>query len=348
MLTAPFRAFVRATLPAALQPRDESVGSVALLADGDLQDAFSGASVLIVGGTKGIGSAIAGTLSAAGAKVVVVGRSASPPDVPGDLSTVAGCLDVVEALKARGVPATAVDANALPSTTLATRYSHVIFTVGTWPDVSSPRNTDGIDKVFQLDLLARHIILTRLLEAKLLDPMGCRIMSVLASAQHYPPSLMDGDSVRTRLTEAVKPPEAPSPQGVRDAVLTLLTTAVAHDAWLHHLGKLHAARPISFIGTFPGLLVTDLPHTALPSWLASTLKCLMAPVADSDEIMGRNHCSILASLPFKSTTYFAAPLLEARLGHPLALSEEEGLGKWVYDLMEAAIEGCEEAEEEDE
>ena len=40
MLTAPFRAFVRATLPAALQPRDESVGSVALLADGDLQDAF--------------------------------------------------------------------------------------------------------------------------------------------------------------------------------------------------------------------------------------------------------------------------------------------------------------------
>ena len=43
-----------------------------------------------------------------------------------------------------------------------------------------------------------------------------------------------------------------------------------------------------------------------------------------------------------------APLLEARLGHPLALSEEEALGKWVYDLMEAAIEGCEEAEEEDE
>ena len=92
---APFRALFRATLPLALEPRDELLGSAAAFDP----EAFVGKPVLVVGGTRGIGKAIADVLTAAGAKVVIVGRSAVPPaGVAADLSSVAGCRALVDAL----------------------------------------------------------------------------------------------------------------------------------------------------------------------------------------------------------------------------------------------------------
>jgi NAD(P)-dependent dehydrogenase (short-subunit alcohol dehydrogenase family) len=87
------------------------------------------------------GRAIADTLSAAGAQVVVVGRSAAPPGVAADLSTVGGCLALVAELRACGF-----------------QFGLVVLTVGVWPDVSEPRTDDGVDKVVALDLLARHVL----------------------------------------------------------------------------------------------------------------------------------------------------------------------------------------------
>ena len=332
-IAAPGRALVRTALPLALQPRDQTIGCAPLLDDAALADQYKGKRVLIVGGTRGIGAATARVLEAAGGEVTVVGRSAAGASgVAADLSTVAGCLEAASQLKQR-----------MQKRSLG----FVIFTVGVWPDALEPRTRDNIDKVVALDLLARHIILTRLADAGALA-VGCRVMSVLASCQHYPAAMMDAESVRRRVGAALDVSAAPGRHSLKSAALTLLTTAVAHDAWLHHLGGMLCGRlspssssspPVRLVATFPGLLVTDLPHTALPGWLADCLKLPLALVADSPEQVGRAHASILASPSLLRTSepvsYHVAPLLEARCAHPLAY--DASLGEWVYDLLEGLV-----------
>ena len=94
------RGLVRATLPLTLCKRDEVVGQVPSPSPSELCDRFRDKTVLTVGGTKGIGKAASTILSDAGAKVTVVGRSATPPGVAADLSTVSGCIQLVASLAA--------------------------------------------------------------------------------------------------------------------------------------------------------------------------------------------------------------------------------------------------------
>ena len=74
-----FSAMFRASLPLTLQRYDETVGSLSNAAaqPADLQEPYEGKAALVVGGTRGIGFAIADTLAGAGATVVVVGRTAT-------------------------------------------------------------------------------------------------------------------------------------------------------------------------------------------------------------------------------------------------------------------------------
>ena len=78
-LFEPVRALFRATLPLSLCPVDTEVGTAEKKSISDLAASFSGKACLIVGGTRGIGKATAEVLSQAGAKVTVVGRSATGP-----------------------------------------------------------------------------------------------------------------------------------------------------------------------------------------------------------------------------------------------------------------------------
>ena len=326
----------RATLPLTLQPADDEVGRVEIASVEELQAAYKGKAALIVGGTRGIGRAIADVLADAGAHVLVVGRSASKDSlphltgIPADLSTVAGCFDAVASVTSAIKEHPHVDA-----------LSFVVCTVGVWPNLSEPRTAEGVDKVVALDLIARHIILTKLAKLGLLGA-GCRLMNVLASGQKTP-SLLDAESIRTRLEESVLDAEAAAAETapkhtVGSAGLLLLGTAIAHDAWLQHLAKHAMPADVAVMSTFPGLLVSELPRASLPGWLVPILHAAMLPVADSPEQMGRNHASILARANQLGgrVSYWAAPLLQARKAHPLAYDDE--FAAWVHGFVEKVIE----------
>ena len=88
------------------------------------------------------------------------------------------------------------------------------------------------------------------------------------------------------------------------------------------------------MGTFPGVLVSDLMSSSFPRWLVPVLKLLQTPLADSDEECGMNHAIILAStnVTRKRVSYWAAPRLEAYAPHPLVLDVK--LGAWLFDNLE--------------
>ena len=122
------------------------------------------------------------------------------------------------------------------------------------------------------------------LAAALLAP-ACRVMGVLASASQFP-LLGDTASLQQRLEASVHTPSAAPPvrgyPSTLDFPRTLFGAAAAHDAWLNHLASGTDGRlpsDVVLLGTFPGLLVTELMATAVPAWLVPLLQLAMAPLA---------------------------------------------------------------------
>ena len=109
-------------------PLDETVGiAAAVSSPSELSPTYEGKRVMVVGGTRGIGRAIASTLREAGAHVTVVGRSAVPfthvskassdcEAFAADLSTTVGCRKLVSEVVASCVPP----------------FHFLVFTVGAW------------------------------------------------------------------------------------------------------------------------------------------------------------------------------------------------------------------------
>ena len=56
----------------------------------------------------------------------------------------------------------------------------------------------------------------------------------------------------------------------------MLCTAIANDAWLHAMAP--SLPPGAHVmGTFPGLLVTDLAASTFPAWLLPLVKHVLSP-----------------------------------------------------------------------
>ena len=311
---APCRALVRATLPLALFPCDSDCGVAEEKDVEALSQAYKGKNVLCVGGTKGIGKAAADRIRAAGGSVFVVGRSAASPDgVSADLSTVKGCEQLEEQLVRLGII-----------------FDFVLLTVGVWPSSKDAHTSDGLHKVFAIDLLSRHCVMSALVRHKLVSD-DIRVMSVLASSQNMPGGITDKASLKLLLSNAMKPEGV---TGLSEGFRLMFGTAIAADAWLQAIQRILPEKA-HVMGTFPGLLVTDLMSSTFPGWLVPVLKALQTPVSDSDEACGLKHATILASpnAGRKRVSYWAAPRLEAREPHPLAADEE--MAAWVYQELEA-------------
>lgn len=308
---APFRALVRATLPLALCPYDSDCSVAEAKTVEELMPAYSGKSVLAVGGTKGIGKATADIVRAAGGLVTVVGRSATAADgIPADLSTVKGCKALEEQLVQSGK-----------------KYDFVLLTVGVWPSATDAHTAEGLHKVFAIDLVSRHCVMSALVRNKLVSE-NVRVMSVLASAQNVP--LKDTSVLKLLLSNAMRPDGV---SGLGAGFQLMFGTAIAADAWLQRMQQ-DLPEGAHVMGTFPGLLVTDLMSSTFPAWLVPLLKLLQTPVSDSDETCGLLHATILASpnAGRKRVSYWAAPRLEAREPHPLAQDTE--MAAWLYEELE--------------
>ena len=319
-LFAPTRALMRLMLPLTLNPADNEIGAVTPMPTiDDLVPTYAGKRCLVVGGTRGIGRATAGVLRRAGAKLTVIGRSAEAPEgIAGDISTVAGALDIAERLiKAEH------------------KYSFLCFTVGVWPSRADAYTADGIHKVLAIDLMSRHVILTRLATAGCLED-DVRVMSVLASSQYIPSTLIDEAKLKAQIAAASIPDGI---SGLASGFTLMLGTAIANDAWLQHMATQLPPRAI-LMGTFPGFLTSDVASSTFPPWLMPIIKCAYAPISDSDEQMGLAHASILATNAVagkRRVSYWAAPLLQARQAHPLARDDE--FCEWIYSHLEGLVEG---------
>lgn len=310
-LCGPLRALFRAALPLTLCPPDAECATADKKTVEQLADANKDKHVLCVGGTRGIGKATADVIRRAGGRVTVVGRSAEEArdGISADLSTVGGCQDLERQL-----------------VKLGRTYDYVLFTIGVWPSHADAQTSDGLHKVFAIDLLSRHCVLGALVRDNLVGD-AVRVMSVLASSQSVP---IDRPSLRSLLEDATRPDGV---TGLARGFQLMLGTAVAADAWLRAVE--HTLPPDAcLMGTFPGLLVTDLASSTVPGWLMGPFKLLQAPLSDSDEDCGLKHATILASTNAarRRVSYWAAPRLEAHEPHPLAMDSE--MGAWLYETLE--------------
>jgi len=123
--------------------------SFATVSDAEKQTAFANKRVAIVGGTAGIGLAIANALAQRGAQVTIVGRSAPKEigtgisHIAADVATLQGVVELVPKL----------DAAAL---------DYLLFTVGIIPPAQRQVTADGIEIDLAVSYLSRFHILKQI------------------------------------------------------------------------------------------------------------------------------------------------------------------------------------------
>jgi hypothetical protein len=152
--------------------------------------------------------------------VTEIGRSVTttgPHGIYADLSTIRGCHELEQELIKLGLI-----------------YDYVIFTIGVWPSTTDSYTDDGLHKVFAIDLLARHCVLSTLVRHNLVSDT-VRVMSILASSHKLPNSPNNKEALQSLLLDAMRP------EGItglaRGFELMFGTAIIAVDIWLQSMQK---------------------------------------------------------------------------------------------------------------
>lgn len=286
-------------------PPDRLLGSLGSINHTYINASMSGKSVLVVGGTRGIGRGIATAVAQSGADCAIVGRS--PPSLDSacstsysqDLSTVAGC-------------------NALADSLLrdSRRFDYVFFTVGSWPDYKDPYTEDGVEKVIALDLLARHVLLRRLADDGIVGD-GAVVVNTLASTVNFP--MVSPVGVKLRLKN-----NRPS-----NLIYSLFPVGVAADGYLRAAASRYPN--LHLIGFFPGVVKSDIVKTAFPKWAVPLFRALMWPFSISELESGIAHLAVATSRQSRMRDVsFWNYLLEAREPHYVAFNDPLAEHVWTF------------------
>jgi len=244
---------------------------------------------LVVGGTKGIGRAIAISLAEVGAAVDIVGRtngsevlqvlSARSPATPNkkismfrfhkaDVSTTHGCAEFIERLEPV-IPA----------------FDGLVLTVGVWPDSSNSRTSEGYDRVVFTDVIARALVFQHLLDARLLSNRAV-VVNVLGSGLLVPYFL-------SRDLKRFKQPFSKMPEDYESSLSNILVCTSAADAWLKEAAKRNSR--MTFIGTMPGFVWTEVMVPTLGKCLSNFLMFCgeLFRIVWIPESVASNHLSII-------------------------------------------------------
>jgi NAD(P)-dependent dehydrogenase (short-subunit alcohol dehydrogenase family) len=313
--------------PFMFYPKDTAVGDVEEVDDETLFQRLAGRHALVVGGTDGIGRGTAIAMAQAGANVAVAGHSQAKAQymlgnmtvvAPTraqhfssyvfDLLTVQGCLEFVKAVRASRV-----------------HFDFLVFTVGVWPDREAPKNSDGIDKVIALDVVARYLVTKELLP--ILNP-GARIMSILGSTAKIPPAppvaTMKAIALGTKTDYSL------------DQMLA--TAGVMADTWLQTMPQLHTEASVSYIGTFPGIVATDLIENSktLPAYMRAMPADGARAFAMDPLESGTIHANIIsAPNAARQAVCFFNVNREGRKTNPLAY--DATFAQWVISFLEDVV-----------
>lgn len=309
--------------------RDPVLGKATEATADELVSRFNTKTALVVGGTDGIGRAIALALAKAGADVFIAGHSPTKAEwvvanmsvaalkpehqrfdsYAGDLSVVSGCSNFTQTLSSKGL-----------------KFDYVVLTVGVWPDPIHPQTAEGVDKMIALDVMARAIISDQLLRGGL-NPKA-RIMSILASTKVWPLPPSE-DEIKSLVNGST------TEYGVFDMVQA---AAISHDAWLVQASSTVAARNnsgVHFIGACPGIVKDGIiDHIAsLPTWLKPFMRFLANVLGTPPDVYAQKAITIL-SCPNaeKRTTSFFDEYMQGR--KTVAMAYDEQFGSWLWAWIE--------------
>jgi len=316
-------------LATAEDPQVGSISVVKSLEEHKTCKKFAEKRFLVVGGTKGIGRAIAIALAQVGAAVDIVGRTGGNDVVRDlwkkspvsnekktlmfnfhkvDLSTTGGCAELV--------------ANMSPTTPV---FDGLVMTVGVWPDWSNPRTEEGYDRVVFTDIIARALVFRHLVESKLLS-RNAVVMNVLASGQRVPPFLGNVESYKT--------PFQKQPSDYRPSFFVMPVVVAAADAWLREASKAHPS--MTFIGTMPGYVKTNVLVPTIGKTVSDIFLYIgeLVGVVKKPEEVALKHLAILdyAKEVKRLNLSFWDHCLVARLANRIA--GDDSYSTWIWKTLQ--------------
>jgi len=218
---------------------------------------LQGKDFLVVGGTKGIGRALADDLASLGAKVTVTGRSLEPGQhqlefVRSDVSTVKNAHRLVtEQLKGR-------------------KFDTVVFTVGVLTTQDLQKNEEGIERDLATSYLSRFVIANDLLKANALTGRKRMFVMGFPGVDMRPTDMDDLNFESTKYS----------------AMLAHLNTVVMNEALVFELAERHP--DIHVFGLNPGMIQTDIRknfygESTIGKTLGSVMETILALLMPSTE-----------------------------------------------------------------
>lgn len=327
-------------------PLDARIGTIAILTPDELQHAFAGKRVLVIGGTRGVGLGTALAVASAGASVTIVGRSetsgkralerlrevAPPPEKQqSDTRTSSSILEFVVGDVGSVKHAKAL-VNRLEEHVQSSQqqepkgFDFLVVTAAVFPDwqQQSQQQEDGIDLCFAVAVVGRYIVYKNMARFMKRDDQ-VRVLNVLASgARLVVPlerDLASGKRNPSSLFESLRTFSTGN-----EVMLKLIESNPSHD-------NLNA----TFVSTHPGFLKTDL-HVGqgLLFDIAEHVSVSLAGISIED--CGLQQASILASpklLPGQ-LSYVSSDMRGRQASAALEAVVEKDL-PWLTDFLQGLV-----------